>query len=72
MDFSGVTPEQYQVLAVLLLGMLVGKAMGMETRVLSGLLIISILSPDGFVVAGVGAIVVSIAAKGLSQWVSWL
>lgn len=72
MDFTAITSDHYGLLAALLVGILVGKALGMEQRVLSGYIVIAILSPAAFSVVALGYVILCVIAKGLAQWVSWL
>lgn len=72
MDFTAITPDHYSMLAALLVGVLVGKSLGMESRVLSGFIVIAILAPASFAVVALGYVILCVIAKGLAQWVSWL
>lgn len=71
-DFSMLSSGEYAALASLLLGMLVGKAIGAETRILTGMVIVGVVAPDLFVAMALSVILLAVLAKGLSQWVSWL
>lgn len=72
MDYSAIPTEALTVLAVLLLGIMVGKGAGMESRVLNGYLIIAVLLPTVFAPVALGYLVVCIIVKVGAQWVTWL
>lgn len=70
-DFSMLAAGDYAILGCLLLGMLTGKAIGSETRLLTGFLIVGVVAPDLFVPMSLGVILLAVLAKGLSQWSTW-
>lgn len=72
MDFSSVSTGQFEVLAVLFLGTLVGKAVGAQSAILSGLIVLALLAPANFAITGMGLIFLTVVAKWGSQWIKWL
>lgn len=72
MDFSTVTVVEWSYLAVMLLGAMAGRALACETRVLSGLLILAVLTPGNFTVVALAWIVGAILLKIMFQFQSWV
>lgn len=71
MDWTSITPDQWSYLAVVWLGMVVGKVQGMETRVLTGLLLVALLAPGNFAVVGLAVIVGAFSVKVMLQFLHW-
>lgn len=72
MDFSTITDLQLDVLAVLFFGTLVGKSIGAQQAILTGLIVLALLAPANFAVTGMALIFLSVIAKWGAQWIRWL
>jgi hypothetical protein len=71
MDFSSITAGQWSFVAVVWLAMMVGKAMSMESRVLSALLLGAIVVPTNFVPVALALLVAAMTVKLVHVWKSW-
>lgn len=72
MDYGAISSGDLLILGVLLIGLLVGKGAGMEQRVLSGYIVIALLSPASFALVACGYLVLCIIVKVAGLWVSFL
>lgn len=71
MDWSTITAAQWVYVGVIWLGMVLGKVLSMETRVLTGLLLVAFLAPTNFGVVGLAVIVGAISVKIMTHYTKW-
>lgn len=71
MDWSTITTAQWADVGVIWLGMVLGKVLSMETRVLTGLLLAALVASANFPVVGLAVIVGAISVKVMMHFTKW-
>lgn len=72
MDFGTINESQTAVLAVVFMGIFIGRMVGAQQAILSGMIVLAIIAPLSFPTLGMALIILAVIAKWGSQWISWL